>query len=80
MESCPTQGVLPLVGLAAEKVIRDRYKQHNGGSGLCCELVAETGLCDSCRVEATARDTKARRPEGSENTAADREPAGRGRG
>ncbi|MGM0491213.1 MAG: hypothetical protein ACQESR_31180, partial [Planctomycetota bacterium] len=24
-ESCPTQAVLPLVGLAAEKVIRDRY-------------------------------------------------------
>ncbi|MFO7905435.1 MAG: hypothetical protein R6U98_22420 [Pirellulaceae bacterium] len=25
MESCPTQAVLPLVGLAAEKVIRDQY-------------------------------------------------------
>ncbi|MFO7903067.1 MAG: hypothetical protein ACQESR_07795 [Planctomycetota bacterium] len=25
MESCPTQAVLPLVGLAAETVIRDRY-------------------------------------------------------
>ncbi|MGM0486024.1 MAG: hypothetical protein ACQESR_04590 [Planctomycetota bacterium] len=25
MESCPTQAVLPLVGLAAEKVSRDRY-------------------------------------------------------
>ncbi|MFO7901271.1 MAG: hypothetical protein ACQESR_10700 [Planctomycetota bacterium] len=25
MESCSTQAVLPLVGLAAEKVIRDRY-------------------------------------------------------
>ncbi|MFO7904680.1 MAG: hypothetical protein R6U98_18595 [Pirellulaceae bacterium] len=25
MESCPTQAVLPWVGLAAEKVIRDRY-------------------------------------------------------
>ncbi|MFO7902214.1 MAG: hypothetical protein R6U98_06115 [Pirellulaceae bacterium] len=24
MERCPTQAVLPLVGLAAEKVIRDR--------------------------------------------------------
>ncbi|MGM0487058.1 MAG: hypothetical protein ACQESR_09895 [Planctomycetota bacterium] len=24
MESCPAQAVLPLVGLAAEKVIRDR--------------------------------------------------------
>ncbi|MFO7906439.1 MAG: hypothetical protein ACQESR_21655 [Planctomycetota bacterium] len=26
MERCPTQAVLPLVGLAAEKVIRDRYE------------------------------------------------------
>ncbi|MFO7903572.1 MAG: hypothetical protein R6U98_12985 [Pirellulaceae bacterium] len=25
MESCPTQAVLPLVGLAAEKVLRERY-------------------------------------------------------
>ncbi|MGM0488237.1 MAG: hypothetical protein ACQESR_15920 [Planctomycetota bacterium] len=25
MESCPTQAVLPLVGLAAEQVIRDRH-------------------------------------------------------
>ncbi|MFO7903743.1 MAG: hypothetical protein R6U98_13855 [Pirellulaceae bacterium] len=25
MESCPTQAALPWVGLAAEKVIRDRY-------------------------------------------------------
>ncbi|MFO7905425.1 MAG: hypothetical protein ACQESR_04765 [Planctomycetota bacterium] len=25
MESCPTQAVLPLVGLAADNVIRDRY-------------------------------------------------------
>ncbi|MFO7901667.1 MAG: hypothetical protein ACQESR_04195 [Planctomycetota bacterium] len=25
MESCPTQAVLPLVGLAAENVIRDRH-------------------------------------------------------
>ncbi|MGM0487111.1 MAG: hypothetical protein ACQESR_10165, partial [Planctomycetota bacterium] len=25
MESCSTQAVLPLVGLAADKVIRDRY-------------------------------------------------------
>ncbi|MGM0487646.1 MAG: hypothetical protein ACQESR_12920 [Planctomycetota bacterium] len=27
MESCPTQAVLPLVGLAADKVIRDRYNE-----------------------------------------------------
>ncbi|MFO7903691.1 MAG: hypothetical protein ACQESR_17025 [Planctomycetota bacterium] len=26
MESCSTQAVLPLVGLAADKVIRDRYR------------------------------------------------------
>ncbi|MFO7901133.1 MAG: hypothetical protein R6U98_00595 [Pirellulaceae bacterium] len=26
MERCPAQAVLPLVGLAAEKVIHDRYK------------------------------------------------------
>ncbi|MFO7903548.1 MAG: hypothetical protein ACQESR_04740 [Planctomycetota bacterium] len=25
MEGCPTQAVLPLVGLAADNVIRDRY-------------------------------------------------------
>ncbi|MFO7905358.1 MAG: hypothetical protein ACQESR_12455 [Planctomycetota bacterium] len=25
METCPAQAVLPLVGLAAEKVIRDRH-------------------------------------------------------
>ncbi|MFO7907163.1 MAG: hypothetical protein ACQESR_23625 [Planctomycetota bacterium] len=28
MESCPTQAVLPLVGLAAENVIRDRYNRR----------------------------------------------------
>ncbi|MFO7866286.1 MAG: hypothetical protein R6V02_05680 [Candidatus Aminicenantes bacterium] len=27
VESCPTQAVLPLVGLAAGKVVRQRYKQ-----------------------------------------------------
>ncbi|MFO7906951.1 MAG: hypothetical protein R6U98_30120 [Pirellulaceae bacterium] len=47
MESCPTQAVLPLVGLAAEKIIRDRYngtgwltcawkKTLNSCSGTCC--------------------------------------------
>ncbi|MFO7902526.1 MAG: hypothetical protein ACQESR_21840 [Planctomycetota bacterium] len=30
MESCPTQAVLPLVGLAAEKVIRGRYTMGMG--------------------------------------------------
>ncbi|MFO7903249.1 MAG: hypothetical protein ACQESR_16945 [Planctomycetota bacterium] len=28
MGRCPTQAVLPLVGLAAEKVIRDRYSSE----------------------------------------------------
>ncbi|MGM0490326.1 MAG: hypothetical protein ACQESR_26675 [Planctomycetota bacterium] len=32
MEPCPTQAVLPLVGLAAEKLIRDRY---NGEPNTC---------------------------------------------
>ncbi|MFO7903516.1 MAG: hypothetical protein R6U98_12700, partial [Pirellulaceae bacterium] len=27
LESCPTQAALPLVGLAADKVIRDRYNK-----------------------------------------------------
>ncbi|MFO7903214.1 MAG: hypothetical protein R6U98_11165 [Pirellulaceae bacterium] len=31
MESRPTQAVLPLVGLAAEKVIRDRYNSRPSG-------------------------------------------------
>ncbi|MGM0489046.1 MAG: hypothetical protein ACQESR_20085 [Planctomycetota bacterium] len=30
MESCPTQAVLPLVGLAAEKIIRDRCSMETG--------------------------------------------------
>ncbi|MFO7901023.1 MAG: hypothetical protein ACQESR_19865 [Planctomycetota bacterium] len=37
MESCPTQAVLPLVGLAADKVIRDRYNnfcERTFGAGL----------------------------------------------
>ncbi|MGM0490218.1 MAG: hypothetical protein ACQESR_26120 [Planctomycetota bacterium] len=34
MESCPTQAVLPLVGLAAENVIPDRYRVERGPSGL----------------------------------------------
>ncbi|MFO7904474.1 MAG: hypothetical protein R6U98_17560 [Pirellulaceae bacterium] len=29
MESCPTQAVLPLVGLAADNVIRDRYNSNH---------------------------------------------------
>ncbi|MFO7903015.1 MAG: hypothetical protein ACQESR_16785 [Planctomycetota bacterium] len=30
VESCPTQAVLPLVGLAADKVTRDRYRNDGG--------------------------------------------------
>ncbi|MFO7903578.1 MAG: hypothetical protein ACQESR_01400 [Planctomycetota bacterium] len=46
MESCPTQAVLPLVRLAADKVIRDRYNLRGVGWGkplgpwspFCCVL------------------------------------------
>ncbi|MFO7901639.1 MAG: hypothetical protein R6U98_03170, partial [Pirellulaceae bacterium] len=47
----PTQAVLPLVGLAAEKVIRDRYslrtwlirlRRRRIGSGRACALGGET--------------------------------------
>ncbi|MFO7905522.1 MAG: hypothetical protein R6U98_22855 [Pirellulaceae bacterium] len=33
MESCPAQTVLPLVGLAADKVIRDRYSTRGRTEG-----------------------------------------------
>ncbi|MGM0489237.1 MAG: hypothetical protein ACQESR_21060 [Planctomycetota bacterium] len=33
MESCPTQAVLPSVGLAAETVIRDGYNLQRAGNG-----------------------------------------------
>ncbi|MGM0488125.1 MAG: hypothetical protein ACQESR_15345 [Planctomycetota bacterium] len=36
MESCPTQAVLPLVGLAAENVIRDRYNGKRSASFEVC--------------------------------------------
>ncbi|MGM0490884.1 MAG: hypothetical protein ACQESR_29520 [Planctomycetota bacterium] len=47
MESGPTQAVLPLVGLAAEKVIRDRYNTTCPGfsspTGRClCDTIAGT--------------------------------------
>ncbi|MFO7903951.1 MAG: hypothetical protein R6U98_14910, partial [Pirellulaceae bacterium] len=43
MESCPTQAVLPLVGLATEKVIRDRYGSGVGDlpTPLACSLAPE---------------------------------------
>ncbi|MGM0489142.1 MAG: hypothetical protein ACQESR_20580 [Planctomycetota bacterium] len=34
MESCPTQAVLPLVGLATHQVMRDRYNRPPGGPRL----------------------------------------------
>ncbi|MFO7907486.1 MAG: hypothetical protein ACQESR_20155 [Planctomycetota bacterium] len=45
MESYPTQAVLPLIGLAAEKVIRDRYI-----SGLFSLLQAVRGPYQVIRV------------------------------
>ncbi|MFO7905242.1 MAG: hypothetical protein ACQESR_23230 [Planctomycetota bacterium] len=44
MESCPTQAVLPLVGLAAETVIREGHISVHGtvdrprGGGACTRL------------------------------------------
>ncbi|MFO7904379.1 MAG: hypothetical protein ACQESR_16690 [Planctomycetota bacterium] len=38
MERCPTQAVLPLVGLAAEKVIRDRYSSQDVRRPVCLPL------------------------------------------
>ncbi|MFO7907526.1 MAG: hypothetical protein R6U98_33065 [Pirellulaceae bacterium] len=46
MESCPTQAVLPLVGLAAEKVIRDRYNwdcPENTGPKQRMQLTGDRG-------------------------------------
>ncbi|MFO7907111.1 MAG: hypothetical protein ACQESR_12400 [Planctomycetota bacterium] len=34
MERCPTQAVLPLVGLAADKIIQERYKNSPGRPAL----------------------------------------------
>ncbi|MFO7906853.1 MAG: hypothetical protein ACQESR_11795 [Planctomycetota bacterium] len=48
MESGPTQAVLPLVGLAADEVIRDRYRPVNGlEAGVACR--PETSLATRCR-------------------------------
>ncbi|MGM0490556.1 MAG: hypothetical protein ACQESR_27845 [Planctomycetota bacterium] len=51
MERCPAQAVLPLVGLAAEKVIRDRYsclriRPRSGAASRCVAAgeVCRTGL------------------------------------
>ncbi|MGM0488426.1 MAG: hypothetical protein ACQESR_16910 [Planctomycetota bacterium] len=54
MESCPTQAVLPLVGLAAEKVIRERYKKAYTPvlEGSSCHLpgFGLTSTCDAGRL------------------------------
>ncbi|MFO7901416.1 MAG: hypothetical protein R6U98_02050 [Pirellulaceae bacterium] len=54
MESCPTQAVLPLVGLAAEKVVRDRYNSRLSNRGqIACgreeAAVAFQGRHEECR-------------------------------
>ncbi|MFO7904277.1 MAG: hypothetical protein R6U98_16555 [Pirellulaceae bacterium] len=58
MENCPTQAVLPLVGLAADQVIRDRYtslvavggRRKNNGPRLgaekpCMDMPAKWSSC-----------------------------------
>ncbi|MFO7904323.1 MAG: hypothetical protein R6U98_16790 [Pirellulaceae bacterium] len=55
MESCPTQAVLPLVGLAAEKVIRDWYNMRCVAllsSGLDSQLAVRLMLQQGIQVEA----------------------------
>ncbi|MFO7907735.1 MAG: hypothetical protein R6U98_34135 [Pirellulaceae bacterium] len=49
MESCSTQAVLPLVGLTADKVIRNRYNFRGevGGKGDKARIVGEA--CESRR-------------------------------
>ncbi|MGM0491099.1 MAG: hypothetical protein ACQESR_30605 [Planctomycetota bacterium] len=44
MERCPTQAVLPLVGLAAEKVIRDQYITNPATSSLYKHTVLLIGV------------------------------------
>ncbi|MFO7901987.1 MAG: hypothetical protein ACQESR_09525 [Planctomycetota bacterium] len=43
MESCLTQAVLPLVGLAAEKVIRDRYIKQRSHGLFLTEIAGRSG-------------------------------------
>ncbi|MFO7903678.1 MAG: hypothetical protein ACQESR_22390 [Planctomycetota bacterium] len=45
MESCPTQAVLPLVGLAADNVIRDRDNTARNGLFRCRSLIV---TCCGC--------------------------------
>ncbi|MGM0491197.1 MAG: hypothetical protein ACQESR_31100 [Planctomycetota bacterium] len=46
MERCPAQAVLPLVGLAAEKVIRDRSNARQPGSVSWNGVTGELRMCD----------------------------------
>ncbi|MGM0486611.1 MAG: hypothetical protein ACQESR_07600 [Planctomycetota bacterium] len=45
MESCPAQAVLPLVGLAADKIIRDRYSIRSAFPVKATRLSARSGKC-----------------------------------
>ncbi|MGM0486390.1 MAG: hypothetical protein ACQESR_06480 [Planctomycetota bacterium] len=54
MESCPTQAVLPLVGLAAEKVIRDRYSYRRDWI-----MLREEQLAGRLRRFVSGRDSRA---------------------
>ncbi|MGM0487683.1 MAG: hypothetical protein ACQESR_13110 [Planctomycetota bacterium] len=52
MESRPTQAALPLVGLATEKVIRDRYDSPHD-----CQLVQESVYHKTMAWQGTQRVT-----------------------
>ncbi|MFO7904920.1 MAG: YdjY domain-containing protein [Planctomycetota bacterium] len=63
MESCPTQAVLPLVGLAAEKVIPERDKKRWATIVWCVLLLSmlpATLFGEQKKVEAEARETPAK--------------------
>ncbi|MFO7903432.1 MAG: hypothetical protein R6U98_12280 [Pirellulaceae bacterium] len=49
MERCPTQAVLPVVGLAAEKVIRDPYitivRTHHSAGRFLTGLLPPARAC-----------------------------------
>ncbi|MFO7905962.1 MAG: hypothetical protein ACQESR_22415 [Planctomycetota bacterium] len=42
LESCSTQAALPLVGLAADKLIRDRYNDPHGPKHATCLRLGRT--------------------------------------
>ncbi|MFO7905044.1 MAG: hypothetical protein ACQESR_02615 [Planctomycetota bacterium] len=50
MESCPTQAVLPVVGLAVEKVIRDWYSRLARRRLFACQLMGSELLDSACVV------------------------------